>query len=61
MFQAQTLPAEPPTCTVPVVEQNVRRPHLVGGEAKVLDSGILGLVPPEVVVVPLLGDATDSI
>lgn len=51
-------PAEPPTCTVPVVEQYVGRPHLVWCEAKVLYSGILGLVPPEVVVVPLLGDAT---
>lgn len=41
-------------CNIPVVKQYVRRPHLVRSETEVLNSRILGLVPLEVMVVPML-------
>lgn len=39
---------------LPVVEQNVRSPDLVGGETEVFHPGMLALVPLEVVVEPAL-------
>ena len=39
---------------LPVVEQDVWRPHLVCGEAEVFHSGVLALVPLEIVVEPTL-------
>ena len=45
---------------LPVVEQNVRRPHLLGGEAEVPHAGMLALVPLEVVVEPALQTQTQG-
>lgn len=39
---------------LPVVEQDVWRPHLVRCEAEVFHSGVLALVPLEIVVEPTL-------
>ena len=39
---------------LPVVEQDVWRPHLVCCEAEVFHSGVLALVPLEIVVEPTL-------
>lgn len=39
---------------IPVVEQDVGCPHLLGGEAKVLHAWMLALVPLEIVVEPAL-------
>ena len=41
-------------CTVPVVHEDVRGPDVGGGDAQVLDVPVLGLVPPQIVVSPLL-------
>lgn len=38
----------------PVVQQYVRRPHLVRSKTKVLYPRVLRLVPLEVVVIPML-------
>lgn len=39
---------------LPVVEEDVRRPDLICGEAEVFHSGMFTLVPLEIVVVPTL-------
>lgn len=39
---------------LPVVEQDVWRPHLICGEAEVFHSGVFTLVPLEIVVEPTL-------
>ena len=41
-------------CTVPVVHEDVRGPDVGGGDAQVLDVSVLGLIPPQIVVSPLL-------
>ena len=41
-------------CTVPVVHEYVRGPDVGGGDAQVLDVSVLGLIPPQIVVSPLL-------
>ena len=41
-------------CSVPVVHEDVRGPDVGGGDAQVLDVSVLGLIPPQIVVSPLL-------
>lgn len=48
-------------CYKPVVEEYVRCPHLLRCESEVLHPGILGLVPLEVVVIPLLVDTRGTL
>ena len=38
-----------------VVQHNVRQPDVVGGHVEVLDAAVIGGVPLELVVDPLLG------
>lgn len=49
-----TAPRGRPRLLLPVVQQDVRGPDLVRGEAEVLHPGMLALVPLEVVVEPAL-------
>lgn len=47
-------PAGAATDHLPVVHEHVGLPQFVGRDPQVLDSAILGLVPAQIVVVPLL-------
>lgn len=41
-------------CVLPVVQQDVRCPYLVSGEAEVFNARVLGLIPLKVMVEPAL-------
>lgn len=46
-----------PNCTVsssPIIHEHIRLPQLVGSDTKVLNTPIVAVVPPQIVIIPFL-------